>query len=153
MGRYDVGGFGRRTIVGSMLEPRAVHGAVLLADGRVLVAGGVSSPPNVLTVTGGTEIWSPASASWTPTGSLAIPRRAIQAERLADGSVLVAGGFDPGALTATSERYDPGVGDWSSTASLSTARAPVLVQLIDGRVLAIASIGGVRTTDVEAYTP
>ena len=74
-----------------MLEPRAVHGAVLLADGRVLVAGGVSSPPNVLTVTGGTEIWSPASASWTPTGSLAIPRRAIQAERLADGSVLEIG--------------------------------------------------------------
>ena len=50
----------RWTVVSSMLEPRAVHAAVLLADGRVLVAGGVTSPPNVLTVTERTEIWNPA---------------------------------------------------------------------------------------------
>ena len=143
----------RWTVVSSMLEPRAVHAAVLLADGRVLVAGGVTSPPNVLTVTSGSEIWDPATRAWTTTGSLEVPRRAIEAERLADGSVLVAGGFDAGALTATTERYDPAAGAWSMTASLATARAPVLVQLVDGRVLAIASIGGVRTTAVEAYMP
>jgi len=141
------------TTVGSMLEPRAVHAAVLLADGRVLVAGGVTSPPNVLTVTGGTEIWDPATGAWATTGALGMPRRAVEAERLADDTVLVAGGFGPDALTASSERYDPAAGTWSSTASLTTARAPVLVRLANGRVLAIASIGGLRTTAVEAYTP
>jgi hypothetical protein len=68
--------------------------------------------------------------------------------------VLVAGGFGTdGTLTATAERFDPVTGTWAATASLSSPRAPVLVTLADGRVLAIASVGRVTTTIVESYSP
>ena len=56
--------------VGSMSEPRTWHSAVLLDDGRVLVAGG-HTPSGV---TNSAEIYDPATGMWSRTG--AMPRRA-----------------------------------------------------------------------------
>jgi len=142
------------SFAGSMAEPRAVHAAALLADGRVLVAGGVTSPPNALVVTASAEIWNPVTEQWAPTGSLNTGRRAVEAERLADGRVLVAGGFTPAnSLTATAEVFDATTGAWTPTTSMGVPRAPLLVALGDGRVLAIGSVGRILVTAVEAYLP
>jgi N-acetylneuraminic acid mutarotase len=142
------------SFTGSMQQPRAVHAAALLADGRVLVAGGVTSPPNALVVTATSELWDPATDTWTSTGALLVPRRAVDAERLADGTVLVAGGYTPGgAATATTELFDVAAGAWVAAPSMGVPRAPLLATLLDGRVLAIGSVGRELLTTVEAYAP
>jgi hypothetical protein len=67
-----------------------------LADGRVLVVGGVREPTS--------ELYDPASGTWIPRGTLNEPRWLHVAVRLRDRRVLVAGG---GAYTASAELYDP----------------------------------------------
>ena len=58
---YDPG-TGTWTAAGSMNEPRAYITAVLLTDGRVLVAGGSVHIASA-------ELYDPASGTWTPTGN------------------------------------------------------------------------------------
>ena len=63
---------------------------------------------------------------WSLTGSMNTGRFYHTATRLADGRVLVTGG-DGGNITTTSilagaEIYDPALGTWSSTSSMSTPR-------------------------------
>src|SRR2546430_1874267 len=62
-------------------------------------------------------------ASWTPTGSLNTVRREHTATLLPNGMVLVAGGFAPNSVLASTELYDPASRIWTPTGSLHTARA------------------------------
>jgi hypothetical protein len=69
--------------------------------------------------------------------SLAAGRAIARSARLADGSVLVAGGFGPANVTfAEIEVFDPATGQWTSRASLPSPRTGLaLATLADGRVL------------------
>ena len=78
---------------GSMTEIRATHTATLLPDGKVLVAGGANGIGDKH-VTSTAELYDPATRLWTPTGSLALPRKFHMATLLLDGRVLVTGGTD-----------------------------------------------------------
>jgi hypothetical protein len=105
-----------------MASARARHTAVLLTDGRVLVAGGVRVTPAGVTTLASAELYDPATGQWSATGSLATARRSHSGTRLLDGRVLVAGG-DAGADGLTSaELYDPANGSWGTTGSLSIVR-------------------------------
>ncbi|MEP7158080.1 MAG: hypothetical protein ABI797_01515 [Chloroflexota bacterium] len=93
---------------GPMVTPRVYHFAVALADGRVLVGGGSASdradPGSggiVEPVAGTGELFDPATGSFTPTGTLNLPRFGSGAVRLDDGTVLVIGSVRP--LGAASE--------------------------------------------------
>jgi hypothetical protein len=86
-----------------LAEGRVRMQMTLLHDGRVLVAGGaailVESLAEGNTVTEGpalatTEIYDPASNTLTAGPPLLAPRQGGNAVTLADGSVLVFGGFD-----------------------------------------------------------
>src|SRR5206468_7324577 len=70
--------------------------ATLLTNGKVLVAGGCLGAPDDpychTSATAGVEIYDPSSGIWTSAHSMATPRIAHTATRLADGKVLVAGG-------------------------------------------------------------
>jgi N-acetylneuraminic acid mutarotase len=71
----------------------------LLADGRVLFAGGF----NLATA----EIYNPDIDTWTNAAPLSTARNRASASLLADGSVLVVGGASGSGEIATAERFAP----------------------------------------------
>ncbi|MEO8572126.1 MAG: hypothetical protein ABI553_10560 [Chloroflexota bacterium] len=80
------------TATGSVIEHRINPTATLLADGRVLVAGGTSQQQeDHLRMVA--EIWDPATGSFAPTAMTAIQRVDHAAVLLADGRVLLVGNW------------------------------------------------------------
>ncbi len=134
---------------GPMTGRRVFHTATLLADGRVLVTGGLQT----LAVGGGfplasAELYDPKTGTFSPTGSMATARIDDTATLLADGRVLVAGGTDlpnaesaSGEMLASAELYDPTTGTFSPTGSMATARAgQTATTLADSRVLVTGGV-------------
>lgn len=133
-------GGGTWTTVGSC--PTSCDGSVVrLRDGRVLVAGGHPTPDAYTDIqpTNAAAIFDPKTGSWTAIAPMHVPRMEQTATLLADGRVLVAGGFNnPGAgeSTATAEIYDPTTGSWTMTGSMGQVRYNFSsVLLPNGRVL------------------
>jgi hypothetical protein len=87
--------------VGDLLIARHKHDMVLLADGRVLVAGGSTAESERTT---STEIFDPATARFThgPALSEARFKHAGTSFRLRDGTVLFLGGASASERVATS---------------------------------------------------
>ncbi|CAN5787830.1 hypothetical protein BH24DEI2_BH24DEI2_08420 [soil metagenome] len=67
-----------------MTTPRHSHTATLLADGRVLIAGGYDAQGNYLS---STELYDPVTNSFTPAASLNSARADHIAVSLQDGRV------------------------------------------------------------------
>jgi N-acetylneuraminic acid mutarotase len=135
---------------GNLTTPRYNHTATLLADGRVLAAGGAYEGFD--TDLSSAELYDPASGTWSSTGGLASARESHTATMLPNGKVLVAGGVIRGGYTiplAGAELYEPATGKWSSTGSLSVARYGHTATLLpNGKVLVV---GG--DTSGELYNP
>jgi len=113
---------------GSMATPRAGHTATLLANGKVLIAGGG---------TAAAELYDPAKGTWSSTGSMSAIRTDATATLLANGDVLVAGGCCTGQHALSSaELYDPTTNSWSPTGSMTIGRWGQSATLLsDGDVL------------------
>jgi hypothetical protein len=108
---YDPSSGSWRTTAG-LPGPRAYFAAVPLADGRVLVTGGLDAPSpaarpsptprpdGCVAPLSGTRtlassyLFDPRREIWTRTGSLRTPRTSPTAIALRDGRVLVLGGYD-----------------------------------------------------------
>jgi hypothetical protein len=119
-----------------MTSARFGPATVLLANGKVLVAGG--SPDSSDARLSSAEIYDPATGTWTPTGSMTVPRSPVLV-LLADGRALAVGGAnDPDLRPASAEVYDPVSGAWASTGQLSTRATYGALGLLDGTVLAVA---------------
>jgi len=134
-----------------MATPRFSHSATALADGSVLIAGGVnqySRTPNAA------EIYHPSTGTFTATGSMFQGRAEAASARMADGRVLIAAGYAycPGvnplpsdqpcidAALATAEIFDPTTGKFAKAGAMADARGAASLQLpgallTDGRVL------------------
>jgi hypothetical protein len=99
---------GKWSQAGSLLSGRSGHTATLLDSGLVLVAGGVSLPQQQPVPAESAELYDPVLGLWTFSGSMNDPRADHAATTLANGTVLVAGGFDAehNAL-ASAEIYTP----------------------------------------------
>ena len=90
------------TATAPMHDGRVRAQVAALADGRVLVAGGMSISSRAVDggysvtedgVSDATEIYDPGSDTWTPGPRLGSPRQEGYAKALPDGSVLVYGGY------------------------------------------------------------
>lgn len=138
----------------SMASARQQHSATLLADGRVLVVGGTTSPGG--TVLSSSEVYDPAANRWTPAAGTGTARVSHSANRLADGTVLVAGGFNSNDNVAVAQRYHPATNVWSPAGSLLTTRSSHTATLLaDGRILVAGGIhaNGVWLASAELYDP
>ena len=102
------------------------------------------------------EIYSPATGSFVPTGSMNQARAFPAAALLPDGSVLVAGGlsingFGQESVLAKAEIYDPATGTWTPTTPMQVAGDGLTAtELGNGDVLVI---GFPNDVDPELYDP
>ena len=111
------------------------HTATLLPDGRVLVSGGYPTAHAL----GSAEIYDPALGTWSPTDfdehgarrphGHAAARRPGARQR---GAIQL----DTIDTSASAEIYDPALGTWSQTGSMTAERAMhTAMLLLDGQVL------------------
>lgn len=138
-------------------EPLAnvqLFGATVLADGRVLTAGGFDLGGAAIART---QIYDPASHTWTRTGDMARARVEFPLVTLADGRVLAIGGAEADRVTRTAdvEVFDPATGTWSPTGSLHGARSDARAALLaNGLVLVVGGRPAANVTlQCELYDP
>ena len=140
---------------GQMGEPRAYfHTATLLANGAVLVTGGVKD--QTFAVLDTAELYDPAAGTWAPIGSMAHARQFHTATLLEDGRVLVTGGRSgPRTVLASAEIYDPATGAWTPTGGMLLRRDSHTATLLeDGRVLVVGGRSDVKLlSSTEIYDP
>lgn len=133
--------------------------AVTLADGRVLVVGGMASRDSDPIQQASAEIYEPTTGQWSSAGTLAAGRNDFTLVALPDGGALAAGGIgglgtSAYAIASTVERFDPTSNSWSPAAELPSPRAGATgIRLADGRVLlAGGSVRPAEPLDAEAGT-
>lgn len=144
----------------SLATARRFEQSIVLADGRILVAGGYGPDTTPLA---SAEIYDPTTRAFSATGSMPRPRAGGIAELLPDGRVLVAGGTDAsGNGDPCAVLYSPTVGTFSSGPCFAAAthgRAfPASTRLQDGRILVSGGQtyigGGTRlAADADVYDP
>jgi len=136
---------------GAMASARTEHVAVLLAHGKVLVAGGLGTPVgSVLTLLGTAELFDPATGTFSPTGSMTIPRWGARASGLGDGKVLIVGGVErDGRENTRTEIYDESTMSFAVTGEMECPRTGHTVTLLrSGEVLIV---GGPDCSFAESY--
>ncbi|MEY2510588.1 MAG: hypothetical protein QOE26_1351 [Verrucomicrobiota bacterium] len=124
---------------GSMAISRFAHTATLLPTGKVLAAGGDHFAPPGGPDQKPSELYDPATGTWTATGPLNQERFQHTATLLLNGDVLVAGGFVRGTIypnaLGSAELYNPSSGAWTPTGSLSATGEHTATLLPNGKVL------------------
>jgi N-acetylneuraminic acid mutarotase len=127
---------------GALNTARGFAAGALLANGDVLVAGGISNVPSALS---SAELYDPATQSWSVTTSMNATGAGLKATVLTNGGVLVTG-FGSSAP----EVYDPVHATWTDTGPLPVPDEDATSTLLgNGDVLA----AGGSTTAAALYDP
>jgi large repetitive protein len=161
---YDVGKGTFTEILGDDGLGIFGHTATLLANGKVLLAGGFINDvwddyyDNVSN--NGAGLYDSATGVLSFTGNMTASRGGHTATLLANGNVLIAGGADQdptGTGLASAELYDPSTGTFTPTGSMAVGRFLHTATLLqNGKVLIV---GGVPTSasdpvaTAEVYDP
>jgi hypothetical protein len=134
---------GAVTIVGELPVYTFDPGLAVLADGRLLVSGGLDPSAPVVGYFDMVWAFDPATGTATSLAPLRQPRMNHSMVVLDDGRVLIAGGAGPeagasGGDVLEVETYDPETGESSVVGTINPGRglaAGPAVRLGDGRVL------------------
>ena len=141
---------------GSLNVARSRHTATLLPDGKVLAAGGMGQADGYITYPALSELYDPATGSWTINGYINFSRTNHTATLLPNGKVLVAGGQNGYGYLPSAELYDPATGSWTTTGSLHFGRDQHTATLLPtGKVLVTGGQNGSSSTSInsELYDP
>lgn len=148
---YDPG-IGQFAAAGHLTIPRAYATATALPDGTVLVAGGLSNTANACPHSNGVQQCSaercdPVHGTCAATGSMGEARWSSVATALADGRVMVSGGW---TMQLSSQRWADGFELYDPTTGLFTGAcvgtgqyrlAHTATLLPDGEVLLAGGVG------------
>jgi N-acetylneuraminic acid mutarotase len=159
---YDPGS-GISVGAGDLSDARSGHTATLLADGRVLVAGGygliTNDPEPIYDSLDSVELYEP-HGGWTTVDSMQEGRSGHTATLLPSGKVLVVGGYYKDGVWEyqrnSAELYNPATGTWLAAAILGLARAYHTATLLpSGKVLVAGgyNYNDGHLTSAEIYDP
>ncbi|HSN12434.1 MAG TPA: fibronectin type III domain-containing protein [Propionibacteriaceae bacterium] len=119
-------------------------GNVQLPDGRVIVAGGYGQATTGNLGLADTNIFDPATNTWTRVANMNLPRWYPDLTELADGRYVVISGnsSSPSAWADTPEVYDPAANTWTLLSGVSTSQVheeeyPFSYLLPNGKVFTI----------------
>jgi hypothetical protein len=119
-----------------MTAARAAATAVLLSDGRVLIAGGqgcadpkhcTNVAPEAMESLTSADIYDPATGKFTRTGSMTDVTQSAAAVLLPDGSVLIVG-----QANFWGQLYDPATGKFTRTGKVTGFTIPITATLLPG---------------------
>src|SRR5260221_3585926 len=142
---------GSGSAAGRMSSRRAGHTATLLADGRVLVAGGMDPHglPNA-----GADLFDPTDGRWHRCSALLTARSEHTATLLSSGLVVLTGGRSiQGSLigaTDSVEIFDPFSGGFTAGLALGEGRYGHTAVLLDNGTVLVA---GGTPAQSELYQP
>jgi hypothetical protein len=141
---------GRWSPAGNLSTGRYAPGAVLLPDGRVLVAGGYSFEQNRTHPT--SELFDPAGGEWEDGPRLAFDRNFPLVLPLPGGDALFAAGYrNRVGTTATVERLDgKQVRFRTSTPAVEERELCSVTELADGRVLITGGYSTLRRKTLDS---
>jgi N-acetylneuraminic acid mutarotase len=133
---------GAFTGAGSMTTGRALQVAARVANGQVLVAGGIGGTGGTGTLASA-ELFTPTTGAWSELPAMAQSRTGASAITLNNGMVLVTGGetVNQGARQslATAQVFDPTKKVWDPAGMMSCPRSGAgTVVLADGSALVVA---------------
>lgn len=144
---------GRSEITRPMNEARVAHAAVLLKDGRVLVAGGWTGDK----ATASAEVFDQQHRSFSSVQAMATARMDATATPLLNGFVLVTGGANATNLPIShAEVFDQTQSRFVAVGAMHEVRAHhAAVRMQDGRVLVVGGQRGrnLATNSAEIYDP
>src|SRR5215470_10593407 len=100
-----------------MLEARSGHTAILLPDGRVLIAGGMRRNQEFYR---SAELYDPATKKFLATGEMNVARVGHAAVLCRSGKVLIVGGWIGHGCTDSAELYDPSTGKFTVIATMAS---------------------------------
>jgi Putative Ig domain/Galactose oxidase, central domain len=140
------------TATGPLNVARANHVAVLLPNGKVLIAGGVNGS-NQAEVSA--ELYDPVAQTFSFTGPLGSAQSSPAAVLLANGQVLVLGGTGSAGQDNQAQMYNPVSGTFSTILGMVSARADFpVVTLSDGTLLITGGFAAPSSiTNAEIYYP
>jgi hypothetical protein len=134
------------TLTGSMGTARGNHASALLYTGKVLVAGGLV-PSGATTVrTATAEVYDPVAGTFSPTGSMSVPRAQYFAMVLDDGTIFISG---TAALPAgaSADIYNPASGTFSATSPFTMVQVGLRQAVApDGTVLLASGVNASTVT-------
>ncbi len=129
--------------VGSLNTPRQGHTATRLADGKVLLVGGVGAGGGALA---SAEVYDPATKTFAAVGDMSAVRAGHTATLLADGKVIIAGGTDGTGTLTSIESYDPATGTFTVVGLLQSARSGHTATLLSNGTILLAGGDSVTVT-------
>jgi WD40 repeat protein len=140
----------------AMNSPRAVHTLSPLPDGKALIVGGCIRAGCDGSLTSSSEIYDPIQKTYRTGPTLKVARAGHVAISLADGRIVILGGWSGADATAVVEVYSPKTQTFSVLGNLLEGRDGFTATLLkDEKILVVGGYNGpIRRLDsAELFDP